>query len=173
MSGQQARRKHAGQKSEYYQRKKDDPDFKKRKAEANKRYRAIKRLSDSYVSDEITALEARNDRMLKRLSSEQSTGVVAPENVDVVAEEDIDVAGEDDDFEEELALDDFEGDDAGWNTDNLQALYSRGRESDGRWRSLTGLSLATYDDVYERVRPTLEATRYDGATRFQIRTNVV
>jgi hypothetical protein len=95
MSGQLARRKHAEQKAAHFQRNKNNPDFKKRKAEANKRSRKNKRLSDSYASDEIAALGARNDRMLKRLSSQQSTSVDAPDNVDVVAEEDIDVAGED------------------------------------------------------------------------------
>jgi hypothetical protein len=70
-----------------------------------------------------------------------------------------------------MELDDFEENDEPWTTDNLQALFTRARKSDRRWRSLTGLSLATYDDVFERVRPTLEATRYDGRPRIQIRTN--
>lgn len=91
MSGQQARRRQAAQKAAYYQRNKDNAEYKRKNAEASKEYRRRKRLSDSYASDEIAALEARNDRMLKRLSSEQSTGVDAPDNVDVVAKEDMDV----------------------------------------------------------------------------------
>ena len=171
MSAQLDRIQQRRRNKRHYEKHKDTPEYRSRKAHEQAKRRRARRLSESYTSDDIRALDEKNARIEKRLSALQSTTARASDREDPVAEDDANNSEIDDDFDDEPEFDDCESADEPWTTDNLQRVYSRCIDDDRRCIAMTGLPRAVYADVFARVEPVLRHTRYDGKPRVQVRSN--
>lgn len=171
VKAQQAERKKSAYKSAWFQRMKNDPDFKAKRAAAQREYRRLERVSENLHEDDKRASVKKNATLEKRLSHEQLPPMTRRDGDDVVAEDDADGDENEDDFQDEPEFDDQEIVDGAWSVDLLQRLVDHCNGSDQRMQSYVGLPCAVYDDAFKRVAPHLAHTRYDGHPRLQVRTN--
>lgn len=148
------------------QYRKDHPPTEEQKARHAAHEREVRReerVRKSLEHDALLAAEKRASRATKRLSAIASTH---EDLSDEEEEDDRDNEGVDDDFDEAPTDDDNE--EAGeWSDERVRTVYERARQDDRYMHGECGGSVAQFDDVVERTRDELAATRYDGGKRVQ------